>query len=84
MIPQIMPTPRDADRFRHDGYWTDRSLVEFFDDAVARDPDKIAVVDPLGRRLSYGKLSKKVDRVAGNLAARGIGAGDVIAVQLPN
>ncbi|MBT3373367.1 MAG: AMP-binding protein [Rhodospirillaceae bacterium] len=84
MQPEAIPTTQDAARFRCEGHWTDRSLVEFFDAAVARHPDKIAVIDPLGRRLSYGEMAKMVDVLAANLAARGIGAGDVIAIQLPN
>jgi non-ribosomal peptide synthetase component E (peptide arylation enzyme) len=84
MLAEALPTPEDAARFRRDGFWTDQTLVEFFDAAVARYPEKIAVIDPLRRRLSYGEMSKRVDCLAANMAARGIGAGDVIAIQLPN
>ena len=37
-----------------------------------------------GRTVSYGELRAQVDGFAGALAARGIGPGDVVAVQMPN
>ena len=46
-------------------------------------PGKVAVVDD-ARRLTYGELDALVDRVAGALVARGLGAGDVVSSQLAN
>ncbi|ROS27893.1 AMP-binding protein [Cellulomonas sp. PhB150] len=44
-----------------------------------------AVLDSVsGRATSYGELLDQVDRVAGALAARGIGPGDVVALHSPN
>ena len=37
-----------------------------------------------GRSLSYGELAAGVELVAGGLAARGFGPGDVLALHLPN
>ncbi len=37
-----------------------------------------------GQSITYGQLSVLVDQVAGALAARGIGKGDVVAVFAPN
>ena len=37
-----------------------------------------------GRTLTYGELAAGVERVAGGLAARGFGRGDVLALHLPN
>ncbi len=42
----------------------------------------VAVFD--GGRLTYAELDAASDRVAANLAAAGIGAGDRVALQLPN
>jgi len=44
-----------------------------------------AVIDAAsGRATSYGELLEQVDRIAGALAARGIGPGDVVALHSPN
>lgn len=84
MKPERTPLPEEAARYREDGWWIDRTLIDFFDEAVARDPEKIAIIDQRGNRISYGDMSNRVDCIAANLVARGIGAGDVITVQLPN
>ncbi len=47
--------------------------------------DKPALVDgPTGRVLSYAALDQGVRSLAGGLAARGFGRGDVLAVMAPN
>lgn len=63
----------------------DVSLHELlFSDAAGR-ADKPALIDGTsGQTISYGELTVLVDRVAGALAARGIGKGDVVAIFAPN
>ena len=76
-------TMRDA------GFWLDQTIDEFFVSAVARTPDKSAIVayrsdrpDPV--RITYRELGDKVALAAGALRGLGVGPGDVVAVQLPN
>ncbi len=48
-------------------------------------PDKPALIDgPSGRTLTYRQLTGAIDKVAGGLAARGFGKGDVLAIFSPN
>ncbi|MFF9473365.1 amino acid adenylation domain-containing protein [Streptomyces roseolus] len=49
---------------------------------AARTPDAPAVMEP-GRVWSHAELDARADRVAATLAARGIGAEDLVAVLLP-
>ncbi|WP_413805973.1 non-ribosomal peptide synthase/polyketide synthase [Streptomyces sp. OE57] len=56
------------------------SLVELFVARVAACPDAVAVVGVDGREWSYGELAERADRVAGALAARGVGRGDLVGV----
>ncbi|WAP59563.1 non-ribosomal peptide synthase/polyketide synthase [Streptomyces sp. S465] len=58
------------------------SLGELFDAQAARTPGAVAVVDAGGEVWSYGELRERSDRVAGALAARGVGRGDLVAVVL--
>ena len=74
---------------RAGGFWLDRTIDEYLVEAIARTPDKAAVIGyrvdrPTPARLSYAELGDKVARAAGALRRLGVGPGDVIAVQLPN
>jgi len=77
-------------RAMHDaGLWGERLLTDYLDDAVARHPDKVAMLDrnsTTGRStvLSYRMLERLVRRLARGLAALGVERGDVVACQLPN
>jgi len=81
---QRRPVAADIAYFENAGFWRNRTLIELFDDARARHPERLAVVGARGERLTYAELSAKVDCVAANLWAAGIRAGDVISLQLPN
>jgi acyl-CoA synthetase (AMP-forming)/AMP-acid ligase II len=60
-------------------------LPQFLFEHAARFGDKPALVDgPTGRTLTYRRLAAGVERVAAGLAARGFGAGDVLALASPN
>ncbi|WP_406166222.1 amino acid adenylation domain-containing protein [Streptomyces canus] len=54
------------------------SLAEMFTHQVRQRPDAPALND-----LSYAELNATAGKVAGHLAGRGIGPGDLVAVQLP-
>ncbi len=71
------------------GLWPGRTLVDFFDDAYARTPDKTVVT---GRNsssgdvtaFSYRQMHRVVTRMAIGLARLGVGRGEVVSCQLPN
>ncbi|MEV0973186.1 class I adenylate-forming enzyme family protein [Microtetraspora glauca] len=80
-------------RYTAEGWWTGDTIDKLLRTHVAARPGDTAIVDPLNKadlldgpvkRLTWGQLGAEVDRVAGVLHARGIGPGDVVAVQLPN
>ena len=71
------------------GLWVNRLFSDALDEAVARDPNAIAIVDHnsmtgVTTRMSYGELQHLSIRMACALAAHGVERGDVVAVQLPN
>lgn len=85
----ILLSPERLESNRSAGYWTDRLLTDYLDDAIARDPDRVAIVDNNSERgsrqvLTYGELSEQVDRIALGLSRLGVGVADVVAFQLPN
>ena len=82
---------RDAPhvRFRETGYWLDKTVDQLLTEAVAKAPDKVAIVaDRADReqapRLTYKELERLADRAASSLLRLGVGRGDVVTVQLPN
>lgn len=80
-------------RYTAEGWWTGDTIDQLLRTHVTARPGDPAIVDPRNKadlldgpikRLTWGQLGAEVDRVAGVLHARGIGPGDVVAVQLPN
>ncbi|MFH9611120.1 amino acid adenylation domain-containing protein [Streptomyces sp. NPDC017448] len=72
--PAALPEPLDA---------PPADVVELFAGAVARNPGATAVTLPSGGSLTYRELDRRSHQVARMLVARGIGAGDLVALRLP-
>ncbi|WP_229397570.1 (2,3-dihydroxybenzoyl)adenylate synthase [Micromonospora okii] len=84
MLEGCVPWPEEfARRYRDRGHWRPERLDERLREWARRDPDRIALVEP-ERRMTYGELDGRADRLAGGLHALGIAAGDRVVVQLPN
>ncbi|MEU0124547.1 non-ribosomal peptide synthetase, partial [Streptomyces albidoflavus] len=63
------------------GYPADACLHELFQEQAARRPEATALV--LGdRRVSYGELNARANRLARHLAGQGVGPGDLVGVCL--
>jgi cyclohexanecarboxylate-CoA ligase len=70
-------------------HWPQRLLTYYLDEAVARHPDKAAVVDHNSMTgesttMSYRHLKRFAARIAGGLASMGVEKGTIVACQLPN
>jgi len=66
-------------------YPRDASIPSIIDGLALARPDALAVTYPhqAGAALTYAQLVAAADRLAGVLAARGVGRGDVVAIRLP-
>jgi cyclohexanecarboxylate-CoA ligase len=69
--------------------WNERLLVDYLDDAAAKHPDRVAIVDfeyGTGRQieLTFSELRQRVDRIAWSLIGLNVKRGDIVSVQLPN
>ncbi len=78
-----------ARTMRQGGYWRDTAFDAFVVQALADTPDKPALVAyradrEAPRRFSWRELGDLVARCAAGLQDLGVGAGDIVAVQLPN
>ncbi|WP_329425704.1 acyl--CoA ligase [Streptosporangium sp. NBC_01495] len=86
-------TQERIDRYTAGGWWTGDTIDQLLRAQVSARPGALAIADPPNKadllpgeikRLTWSELDTEVDRVAGVLRGRGIGPGDVVAVQLPN
>jgi amino acid adenylation domain-containing protein len=59
------------------------NLVNYLEASVERFPERIAVVDPDGRQVTYQQLNSRAERIAAFLGARGIKPGDRVALLMP-
>ncbi len=83
MTFETILTPEISRLYTEAGHWVGKNLMEYFDAAVARTPNKTAVVAG-DVRLTYGELDAEVNRVAARLKAMDIRKSDVISIQLYN
>ncbi|MEO8528969.1 MAG: AMP-binding protein, partial [Pseudolysinimonas sp.] len=62
------------------------SVYDFlFADLSAADAERVALIDgPTGATTTFGALVQQIQAVAGALAARGLGVGDVVALHSAN
>ncbi|MDT0266598.1 class I adenylate-forming enzyme family protein [Streptomyces sp. DSM 44915] len=70
-----------------DGRCPDADLYALFAARVAAHPGREAVVlatDPRGGGWDYARLDAEVRRISGLFTEAGLGAGDVVALRLPN
>lgn len=93
MPRRLLHPPERVAEYTARGWWSPDTMDPLFRAQVARQPDRVAVVDPANkaalvgtepRRLTWRELDVEVDRLAVVLRDRGAEAGDVLAVQLPN
>ena len=84
----ILPEER-VRSMRLAGFWRDRLLTDYLDEAVAAVPDRTPIIahnSMTGARtiLTYRELAMQVDRLALGLAGLGVRRDDVVSFQLPN
>ena len=90
----MQTTPQNLiDEYTAQGWWGDSTLDDLFRQAVADQPDRVALVDPANRdalaggeprRLTFAQLDESVDALAAAFYASGVRADDIVVVQLPN
>jgi len=76
-------TAERIERYTRSGHWGAETFYDVLARRASTHPDRVALVDR-ARRVTYGELKARVDRVAAHLSALGLGAGDIITIQLPN
>ncbi|QIK77274.1 AMP-binding protein [Nocardioides piscis] len=76
-------TADQIEKFTDAGFWRDRTITDFLDEAAEATPDKVAFIDSR-TQVTFGELKQQVDRCALGFLELGIEPGDVVSFQLPN
>ena len=66
------------------GYWSSETFVDLWEQNASKYPDKEAIVDSRGTRLTWSQGKQQIDRLALGLAELGIERGSVIGIQMPD
>ena len=83
MFEEIKINPDRKRRYLEMGYWTDRTLLDCWQDSVRLHPDREYVVDDRGFRYTYRQVDEAASKVAAFLLSQGIKPQDVVSYQLP-
>jgi acyl-CoA synthetase (AMP-forming)/AMP-acid ligase II len=82
-IPDPPLDPARIAEFTANGYWLDTTSNDALEAWAHMAPHRLAIAD--GRvRLTFAEYFRRAERLAAHLIGLGLGAGDVIAIQLPN
>jgi acyl-CoA synthetase (AMP-forming)/AMP-acid ligase II len=76
-------TSGTLERWTAAGHWGTETFDDVLASRAATHGDRVALVDR-DRRVTYRELATRVGRMAAALARLGLGARDVVTVQLPN
>ena len=89
----ILSPEKVIQEFTAQGYWGEETLVDMLYARAGKNPDKVALVDPLNKkdlvglepsRLTYAELISAIDRLALRFIELGVKRDDIILAQLPN
>lgn len=65
------------------GYWTEKTLRDYWQNAAREYRDREYITDSRGHRLTYGEVDMMASRLASYLQVQGIGQGDIVTCQIP-
>jgi cyclohexanecarboxylate-CoA ligase len=82
-IPDPPIDPERIAEFTAQGWWVEETSNDALEHWARAAPDGIAIID--GRvRLSFAEYYRQAEKLAAHFVGLGVGADDVIAIQLPN
>src|ERR1700735_2877286 len=85
MLEDMVTAAERGAAYRQHGLWDGSTLSGRLASTASTHPGRPAVIDRDGTSThTYADLEGDVARVAAWLGTRGVGAGDVVSVQLPN
>ncbi|BBO84184.1 cyclohexanecarboxylate-CoA ligase [Desulfosarcina ovata subsp. sediminis] len=84
MFIETRLTDELVQKYTSSGLWGEKTIGDYLAETIARCPEKTAVVDSRGKRLTYQQLGDVANRLAFGFLHYGVRKGDIVSVQLPN
>lgn len=79
--PQIRQEQKQE--YYQKGYWSSRTLLDYWQETVQQSPGREYLTDSRGYRYSYREIDDMSSKVASFLQANGVAHGDIVACQSP-
>lgn len=73
-----------VEKYTKIGYWSPDILSDYWEQNAKKFPDREALVDTLGNRLTFAQAWEQINRIALGLIELGVEKDDRVAIQLPN
>lgn len=83
MFEEMKINPMQKELYLSKGYWSEKTLLDCFEESVERYPDREYVVDDRGFRYTYREMDVAASKVAACLLEHGVGPQDVVSFQIP-
>ena len=83
MFEEIKINPVQKEWYLRKGYWSEKTLLDCFEESVERYPDREYVVDDRGFRYTYREMDEAAAKVAAYLLHQGVKPQDVVSFQIP-
>lgn len=68
--------------YQEKGLWSEKSLLDYWENSVCQFGDREFVVDNIGRRFTYREIDQKADILASWMQQKGIKDRDIVSVQI--
>ena len=83
MITDLKINDENKKLYYEKGWWTDKTLNDHWNQAVAAYPEQEYVCDNLGVHYTYAEVDEKAGRLAAWLKSVGVENGDIVTFQCP-
>lgn len=83
MFEEIKINPHLKRQYLEKGFWTDRTLLDCWEESVKCHPDREYVVDDRGFRYTYRQMDEGASKVAAFLLSKEIKPRDTVSYQVP-
>ena len=83
MLEYIKVSEKLKKKYLEKGWWSEKSIIDYWEETVERYGDKEYLVDDRGNRFSYKEVDWLSNSVAAYLEDIGIKEGDIVSFQCP-
>lgn len=83
MFNELKINPGQRDEYLKKGYWSDKTLLDCWEETVKKYPHREYVKDDRGFRYTYQQLDEAASKVAAFLLDKGIKPQDMVSYQVP-